>query len=202
VTAPAGVGRLDVARARRITKQLRESLQLSVALLREAFEGQAWRVLGHASWEDYCDAELPELATLRLPLAERREVVAGLAAGGASLRAIAKPLGLAPNTVRADLAAAGVVRDTVTSRDGRVRPAAAAAPSRRAPRVPTTDRLVAVVAAAGPDGLTVREVCQRARLPREEVSPALTRLAAAGRIAHVAPARRGQFGRWVVRIEA
>jgi hypothetical protein len=199
VTAPAGVGRLDVARARRITKQLRESLQLSVALLREAFEGQAWRVLGHPSWEAYCETELPELATLRLPLAERREVVAGLAAGGASLRAIAKPLGLAPNTVRADLAAAGVVRETSTGRDGRVRPAAAA-PSRRARRVPTTDRVVGVVAAAGADGLTVREVCQRASLSRVEVSPALTRLTKAGRVAYVAPERRGQFGRYVVRM--
>jgi hypothetical protein len=202
VSAAAAV-RLDAVRARALTRELQTALDLAVGLVGQLWEGEGWRALGHSSWSAYCAAELPQLAVIvrGMPKPEQRAKVAELRGRGMSLRSVSELTGLAPNTVRAHAAAEGVVLADVLSLDGARRPAAAAVPKQRRPRVPTTDRLVVVVAAAGPDGLTVREVCQRARLPREVVAPALTRLAAAGRVDYRRPARRGLFGTYAGRIE-
>jgi hypothetical protein len=187
---------LDVAAARRLTRRLQDALTLALDLLQQAHDGHAWRVLGYESWPAYCAAELPQLAQLRLPLDERRAAVATLRGRGMSLRAIGAPLGLAPNTVRADLDAAGVQLATVTSLDGRQRPAAAPASAPR-PRVAKTDRAVALVAAAGPDGLTVRDLVKATRWNQCQASATLHRLAAAGRLTYRRPERRGQLGSYV-----
>lgn len=196
MTAVRAAGPLDVARARRLTKQLREALTVAVDLLGEAFEGRAWEALDYPTWEAYCAAELPELAQLRMPLEERRAAVSELRGRGMSTRAIAAPLGLSVGTVHADLKAGGVQLATVTSLDGRQRPgvAAAAAP---APRLTNVARTVLIVREAGAEGLTVRDLCRRTRWHHGQASATLCRLAAAGRIRYVAPARRGQMGRYV-----
>lgn len=199
MSAAAAVVRLDAARARRLTDQLRETLDLAVELVRELHEHEGWRALGHASWPEFCRAELPQLAVIvrGMPREERDAKVAQLRAGGMSLRDVSEVTGLAPNTVRAAAAAAGVQLEVTKSRDGALRPArSTAAP---AAKLPTTERLVQLLAAAA-EPLTVREVVRRARLPREVVAPALCRLAAAGRVIYVAPERRGQFGAYVGRI--
>lgn len=193
--APAVV--LDAVRARKLTRRLQEALDLSIDLLGQAFDGRAWSALGFPTWEAYCAAELPQLAQLRLPLEERRAAVAELRARGMSTRAIAAPLGLSVGTVHGDLKGAPKLA-TVTSLDGRSRPAAAAAAPRR--RVCRTDRVVQLVADAGPDGVTVRDVCERFRWSQHVASATLTRLAAAGRITYRAPERRGQFGTYARRI--
>ena len=202
MSAPAAVVRLDAARARSLTRELQKTLDVAVELVGKLWEGEGWRALGYSSWSAYCATELPQLAVIvrGMPREDRDAKVAELRGRGMSLRGVSEVTGLAPNTVRAAAAAAGVVLAEVRSLDGALRPAAAAAPKQRAARVPTTTRLVGVVAAAGPDGLTVREVCQRARLPREEVAPALVRLFQAGRIDYRRPERRGLFGRYVGRI--
>jgi hypothetical protein len=187
---------LDVARARRLTKQLQEALTLAVDLLGEAFEGRAWEVLGYPSWDEYCAAELPQLAQLRLPLEERRAAVATMRGRGMSTRAIAAPLGLSVGTVHSDLKASDVQLATVTSLDGRQRPGAAAAAA-PAPRLTNVARTVLLVREAGTEGLTVRDLCRRTRWHHGQASATLCRLAAAGRIRYVAPERRGQFGRYV-----
>jgi hypothetical protein len=188
---------LDVARARRLTKRLREALTVAVDLLGQAFDGRAWEALGYASWEEYCTAELPELAQVRMPLEERRSAVAELRGRGMSTRAIAAPLGLSVGTVHSDLKSAGVQLATVTSLDGRQRPSAAPA-AVPAPRRPKTARVVDVVRSAGAEGVSVVDVCERTRWGRHLVAPTLTRLAEAGRIRYVAPERRGRFGRYVI----
>lgn len=184
---------LNVARARRLTKQLRETLTLALDLLVEVFEGRAWEALGHPTWEAYCAAELPELAELALPLEQRQSAVATLRGRGLSLRAIGAPLGLSPQTVQRDLKAAGVQLATVTSLDGRQRPAAVAArPSTPAPAKTSLDRVVDLVAAAGPDGLTVREVLKKARnWHHGQASGALSRAHAQGRLVRTTSYRTG-----------
>lgn len=181
---------LDVARARRLTKQLQDALSLSLDLLGQVFEGRAWEVLGHESWEAYCAAELPQLAQLRLPLEERRAAVAELRGRGMSLRAIGAPLGLSANTVRADAAAAGVQLATVTSLDGRQRPGKGAdvAP---APVKTGAQRTVDLVAKAGERGLTVRELCKKTGWHHGQASGQLSRLAARRRVRAQAVFRDG-----------
>lgn len=198
---PVAAAPLDVARARRLTKRLREALSVAVDLLGQAFDGRAWQALGYDSWEAYCAAELPELALLGkgMPAAERRATVAALREGrGMSLRAIGAPLGLSPQTVQRDLAAAGVQLATVTSLDGRQRPGAAAdveAPGR--PRLTNVARAVLYVQEAGEAGRTVHEVTRKLRLHHGATSALLSRLAADGRLVYRRPAKRGQTGTYV-----
>jgi transposase len=197
MSAAAAPAPLNIARARRLTKQLREALTLALDLLLEVFEGRAWEALGYPTWEAYCAAELPELAQLRMPLEQRQAAVAELRGRGMSSRAIGAPLGLSHQTVQRDLKAAGVQLATVTSLDGRMRPAAATQPAPSRPRTRRTDRVVELLAAAGPAGLSVLEVAERFRWRQHIAAATLCRLAAAGRIAYVPPARRGLFGTYV-----
>lgn len=196
VTAAAAP--LDVARARRLTKRLQEALTVAVDLLGEAFTGRAWEALGYQSWDEYCAAELPELAQLRMPLEERRAAVSELRGRGMSTRAIAAPLGLSVGTVHRDLEAAGVQLATVTSLDGRKRPGAApAAPA--APRLTNVARAVLVVREAGAEGVSVHELTKRLRLNQCATSALLSRLShEGGPLVYLRPAKRGQTGRYVI----
>lgn len=194
VPAPAP---LDVARARRLTRQLREALTVAVDLVVAVFDGRAWEALGYVSWDEYCERELPELAQLRLTIEQRRDTVAALRGSGMSVRAIAKPLGLSVGTVHADLKAAGVELATVTSLDGRIRPAEGVTPAVK-PRLTNVARAVLVVREAGDAGVTVHDLARRLRLNQCATSALLSRLAAAGRLTYVRPAKRGQTGRYVI----
>lgn len=189
--------RLDVARARRLTAQLREALAGALQLLAEAFDGRAWEVLDYASWDAYCAAELPELAQLRLPLEQRRATVSALRGSGMSVRAIATPLGLSVGTVHADLKAAGDQLATVTSLDGRARPAMTEGSSAARPRLTNVARAVLVVREAGAAGVTVHQLGKRLRLNQCATSALLSRLARDGRLVYRAPAKRGQTGTYV-----
>jgi hypothetical protein len=61
---------------------------------------------------------------------------------------------------------------------------------------------VLVVREAGDAGVTVFELAKRTRLRQAQLSPLLARLAAEGRLAYRAPAKRGQTGRYVCEVEA
>lgn len=196
MSAAAAPAPLDVARARRLTRQLREALTVAVDLVVAVFEGRAWEALGYVSWDEYCERELPELAQLRLTIEQRRETVAALRGSGLSVRAIAKPLGLSVGTVHADLKAAGVELATVTSLDGRARPATGAQGGTR-PRLTNVARAVLVVQEAGDAGVTVHELAKRLRLNQCATSALLSRLAGDGRLEYRRPAKRGQTGTYV-----
>lgn len=197
MTAAAAPAPLDYMAARRLTKQLRETLDLALDLLTEAFDGRAWVALDYPSWEAYCETELPQLAILGkgLPVAQRQAAVAELRGRGMSLRAIAKPLGLSPNTVKADAAAAGVQLASVTSLDGRARPSTSAktSPERAQPAatVSGAQRTVDLVTAAGERGLTVRELCKKTGWHHGQASGQLSRLAKRRRVRVVAVFRDG-----------
>jgi len=199
VTAAAAPARLEVARARALTRKLAGATDLMLDLVVEAYEGQAWAVLGHQSWAAYVAAEVPALAVIGrgLPVEQRRDAVAVLRGRGLSLRGISEVLGIAPNTARTDAAAAGVQLAAVVSLDGSVRSSSRSSSSSRRRRGPVkTDRTVALLADAGAEGLTVLEVAKALRCPQHMASATLTRLQAAGRVAYLPPARRGLFGRY------
>jgi predicted transcriptional regulator len=199
VTAPAGVVRLDRARARAITRRLRGAVDLALDVLVEAYMGQVWEPLGHASWAAYVEAEVPGLSVIGkgLPLEQRRDAVAELRGRGLSLRAVAEVLGVAPSTVKGDADARGVELAQVLGLDGRRSTTARSSSTSRRRGPVKTDRTVALLLDAGPDGLTVREVARALRCEQHKAAATLTRLHDAGRIGYRAPERRGLFGRYV-----
>jgi hypothetical protein len=198
VSAGAAVVRLDRARAESLTRELRGALDLAVGLVRELHTFEGWRAMGYDSWPAFCRAELPQLAVIvkGMPRPERDAKLAELRGAGMSLRDVAEVAGVSPNTVKAAARDAGVVLELVKSRDGAMRPASSSTPAPATRRRPITDRLVEVVADAGPGGVTARDVARRSRLREAQVGPALCRLAAAGRLVYLRPAKRGQVGRY------
>lgn len=118
---------LTPAGARSLTDRISRNLASVDADLARAWECQVWEPLGHASWSDWCAAELPELTHLRLAIPVRLERVKALREAGASERAIADACGVSPALIHADLVKlrdAGELREpaTVTSLDSRRRP--------------------------------------------------------------------------------
>ena len=95
--------------ARRVTERIRaiavtvkDQLEKLQTLLNEARDGEAWRVLGYASWTAYL-ADVMGEQPLRLPRDERQQIVGYLAGEGMSSRAIAPIVGATDRTVRNDM---------------------------------------------------------------------------------------------------
>lgn len=136
VVPPLPAGQLGEADARALTDRIRATardIADRVARLRvlvdQAREGLAWATLGYASWTDYL---ADTLEPMRLPRAERREIVGYLSGEGMSTRAIAPIVSVDPKTVVNDRRAierdGGVESSTpatevITGRDGRQYPA-------------------------------------------------------------------------------
>jgi hypothetical protein len=196
VAASHSTSQLEVARVRRTIAELRGHLGESVRLLRELYEARAWVTLGLPSWAALIERELPELEQL-LTEAERRAVVLELRAAGASLRAAAEPAKVSAATAKTWCDDAGVSPERVTSLDGRIRPGAGVKQSVK-PRLTNVARAVLAVRGAGERGLTVHELTAKLRLHHGATSALLSRLAGDGRLRYVAPAKRGQTGRYVL----
>jgi hypothetical protein len=199
VSAVREAAPLDLVTVRRKLREVRELMAAAVELLDELYTGQAWKTLGYVNWAELCEAELPELKQL-LTVAEKKALVIELRRRGESLRAAATPAGVSAATAKTWLDDAGVQLATVTSLDGRVRPAnpgSHVTPHTR-PRLTNVARAVLVVAEAGEHGVTVHALAKRLRLNQCATSALLSRLARDGRLVYRAPAKRGQTGTYVV----
>jgi len=185
MSAALSLGDARARRARARTDQLRESLEVSVELLVEAYSERFDRDLGYPSWSEYCRVELPALAVLGKGLKppQRRAVVLELRdrLPKAGLRPLGEALGLAPNSIKAALTAPADV-----------------APAAPAPRLSNVARAVLVVREAGEKGVTVHQLCRRLKLGQGATSALLSRLAADGRLTYRRPAKRGQTGTYVL----
>jgi hypothetical protein len=168
--------RLD---ARRRVAAIRDALAVADDLLAAAYAARDWEALGHADWLAYCAAELPELRHITMRAPARRQRVSALLDAGASMREMSAATGASLGTVHADVA----------QLQRRSAPAPAA--------TTRTDRVVALLMAAGPAGLTVHQVARRERCHHGAASAALSRLAAAGR-AHRLTAPRGVTSPYVL----
>ncbi|HEY5454192.1 MAG TPA: hypothetical protein VIJ96_01865 [Acidothermaceae bacterium] len=129
---------MTVDDARRLTQRIRltaqnfiETKSRLISLVEEAKAGNAHLALGYASWTAYLSDVLGD-EPLRLARVDRQEMVAILSAEGMSTRAIAPIVGVSNKTVHEDLSTvtSGNSRPdaperpaTVTSLDGRERPA-------------------------------------------------------------------------------
>lgn len=104
MTAPAPIEPLTEAQARELTSKIRNRVTMVWGMVTQAYQGQAWKAMGYASWDEYTSAEFGS-SQLRLPREERSEVVASLRDAGLSVRAIASATGTGYGTVRRTLAA-------------------------------------------------------------------------------------------------
>jgi predicted Rossmann fold nucleotide-binding protein DprA/Smf involved in DNA uptake len=173
---------LQQTTARQRLTAIRNALALADDLLAQAYAARDWEALGHPSWEAYCAAEIPELRHLKLRAPERRARIQTLrnAAPGISVRELAAATGAAVGTVHADLAGPG---DALVPRRG--------GPSGARTGVSTVARVLAALDRRPADVFTI---ARKTKLRQAQVSPALSRLAAAGRVAYTPPARRGGTG--------
>jgi hypothetical protein len=176
---------LDAAAARRLTARIRDALAVADGLLLQAWTGRAWEALGHASWADYIANELPQLRFVKVDRADRVARHVTLAEAGMTVRAISDAYGVGVGTVHRDIA--GAARpETVTATDGRVRAARVERPATPpAPAESRADVVVRLVAAAGPAGLTCRELERKLRVHHGIASGALSRVARQGRVARI-----------------
>lgn len=166
---------LDVAAARAATDRLRLTLTDAHEQLIELWRGRAHEALGYgprlAGWSAYLAAEFGEL----LSVVPSPEQLAAMVGAGMSQREAAAPFRVSLGTVNAAL------RKT----------APAPAPTSARPKVA---RVLELLAAAGPAGLTVEQLRRKTRWHHGQASAALCRLHAAGRIGYTAGARRGMMG--------
>lgn len=197
---------LDQLGARRRAKRIRQSLEVAVDELLQAWRDADYVALGYgegqAGWQAYLDAEFGDLA-FRLPAEARRERVLPLRQAGMSAEAIRLIPGMgSKGTVMGDLRFlrdAGRLADvdSVTSLDGRTRPARAASRTRPTPATvvdlqgTVADQAVAWVATAGETGLTVHELCDRAGWRQGKASAALSRVHRQRRVGAAAGFRNG-----------
>lgn len=88
--------------AEAITNRIRRwANSFPVADVVRAYRGRIWVALAYDSWAEWCECEL---GGLKLPVPQRREVVAELAGEGMSNRAIADAIGVGHQTIGRDLA--------------------------------------------------------------------------------------------------
>jgi SAM-dependent methyltransferase len=120
--------------ARHLVDQINATADRLADLAIEAYARRAWLSLGYASWDAFTAAEiqLPKLGR-----DERRELVASLRSAGMSTRAIGSAIGVAPKTVRRDLAGGAFAPpekpDKVVGADGKTYEPTRPTPTRAAP---------------------------------------------------------------------
>jgi hypothetical protein len=116
----AEIADLTESEAQEITGRIRTWVrEFPAEDVERAYFGRIWLALGYESWDEWCDCELGGFR-LRLPIDERRDVVAGLAESGMSNTSIADVIGVSEGTVRNDHKASGSQNyEPVTGQDGK-----------------------------------------------------------------------------------
>lgn len=149
-------------------------------LIQQAWDGRDDRVLGYASWDAYAAEVLAGISQIRIPPLARQSLLGALHRSGMSARASAAAAGVDQKTVRTDLAtlaARGELEspETVTGRDGKSYAPLAleAAPKKAGSKV---DRVIELLEAAGPAGLTGPELAKKMRLTAAAVGAILSEL--------------------------
>lgn len=139
------IAAMTLEEAREFVAYIRNQQRELPQRIQDAWRRRAWVPLGYPSWDAMCVGEHIQLRGL--PRDERQEIVVELRAAGMSTRAIGSAIGASDTTVVRDLQSTASNEaveqpETVTSLDGRQRPAARPArpepePSRPAAPVPT-----------------------------------------------------------------
>lgn len=104
--------------ARQRIDRVKQNAELIASDVAALYEGRAWLALDYTGWDEMCEAEFG--SRIKLPRADRQELVGDLTARGLSSRAIAAALGVDQKTVVNDRRAAGEEYSSVTGLDGRI----------------------------------------------------------------------------------
>lgn len=97
---------LGAVEARELTDKIRRTLEFTWDMVSLAYKGQAWSVLGYASWDEYCTREFGS-QRIAIPREERQEIVSSLRESGLSIRAISTVANVSYGTVRNELSKGG-----------------------------------------------------------------------------------------------
>jgi hypothetical protein len=98
---------LTRADAEALTAEIRRDLGNAILKLQLAREGHAHTALGYAYWHEYLLDRFGDLKELRLPVTERRALVASMCEAGASVTDIVRTIGFSRGTVQGDRVALG-----------------------------------------------------------------------------------------------
>lgn len=165
---------------------IRNALEVADQELGRALAERDWEVYNLASFEEYCAEKLPDLVhiKLRAPERQRRTKVLIDADPTVTERAIAAATGASPATAHRD-------RLAVTGR----RPASNEATT---PPAKPESRVSVILRLAGDGPVTVRSLRKVTGWDHQEASPALSRLAASGRLVYLPGEKRGRMGAYVL----
>jgi hypothetical protein len=180
-------------KAQELTDSIRRDLTGAVIGMQLAREGHAHLALGYSDWHTYVIEEFGDIRELRLPVAERRALVASMCETGASVTDIVKTIGFSRGTVQADRVALGLSAGQATGRvidlhEPEPNPYAGLSQPREA---------LARVAAQADRGLTCRELEQETGWLHQSASPALRKVERRGWVARDGRIRLG-FGVYVL----
>lgn len=175
---------LSATGARRLTEEIRGHLGSAIVKLQQAREGGADTVLGYGSWYAYVEAEFGDLRELRLPVVERRALVASMREDDLTVRQIAGKLGVSVGTVHADLPQTQERAATVHQ----LHPDPAPSPIADLPK---TDQVVILVGMQGDRGMTCRELELETGWHHGVASGPLSRCRRQGRVAGTGRFRQG-----------
>lgn len=137
-------------KAQQLTDQIRQDLTGAVIGLQLAREGHAHLALGYEHWHDYCISEFGDIKELRLPVAERRALVASMCDAGLSVRDIRNRIGFSVGTIQGDRQALGYAQQPVE-----IAPEPEPEPIGHLPK---TEQIVVLIAREDSKGLTCREI--------------------------------------------
>jgi hypothetical protein len=180
-------------KARELTDSIRADLAGAVIGMQLAREGHAHLALGYPTWHQYVIEEFGDIRELRLPVAERRALVASMCEAGASVTDIVKAIGFSRGTVQGDRVALGLsdakpAGQVVPLHEPEANPYEGLSQPREA---------LARVAAQDDRGLTCRELEQETGWLHQSASPALRKIEKRGWVERDGRTRGG-FGTYVV----
>lgn len=182
----------DTAELDRREAAVRADLAGAVAHLTFLRDADAHLLRGFDSWGAYVVDRFGDLlAELRLAVADRREVVRELRAGGRSMASIARELRVSEDTVARDLAVTGdPAPERITSADGSVR--AARTGRAEAPSGRLWERAAEVARRRGPRGVTLVELARALSVTEGSASGLLSYLRRKGLVSRTDDHRRNQ----------
>jgi hypothetical protein len=96
--------------AERLTAEIHADLTSAIGKLQAAREGCAHTALGYTHWHEYLLDRFGDLREFRLPVAERRAIVASMCDAGASVTDIVKAIGFSRGSIQSDREALGYAK--------------------------------------------------------------------------------------------